>query len=477
MVTYQSPGIIWISPQHLASFKLTLERLDGTVDDITNDVVEFEIEDGVTEFIGRFSFNLWDKNAYRDIWKGMEIFKYSSDYEDSATTLRFRGRIEKVTYPQDKIKITGRSEALKFMDITATQSYQDTFTDQILKGLITTYGSGFTTTNVESSTTRLTVNWQQKPFWECVQELCTAAGFDCYIDSSLDFHFFRSGSRENTDEAIVEEINMQDINEFGDDINQIRNRIIVYGADQDGVQIMYTAEDSSSQTTYGIREEIINDNNLTSYAQAKDYADFRLSRVKDPAQVGEVKGPLLATIQPGQKILLSSIANNLQPAVYDISGYKHKFSDREYSTLVKVNKEPRKLSHVLAKLVENQSKGIIINNPYEMRHSYTFLFDADEGTHTNTSIANGVLKPSGSTGTWISPARVASSTITQAYLILKGTILSGASINISADDGGNYQIIADKDRITFANSGTNLRIKVNFTTSTTEIDSLSILYK
>ena len=52
--------IIWVPPRHTASYKLELERSDGTLDDITPLVSRFEIEDGVTDVMGRFEFEIWD---------------------------------------------------------------------------------------------------------------------------------------------------------------------------------------------------------------------------------------------------------------------------------------------------------------------------------------------------------------------------------------------------------------------------------
>src|SRR3990167_892374 len=146
--------IIWIPPIYTASYKLTVERDDGTIDDLTNLAHAFEINDGVTESIGSFSFELYNPNeTYTDVWNGNEIFRYYSDYASTATTLRFRGRIERVSYENNAIKVSGRGEALFFMEKTVTQSYTSANCDTILKDLIDKYGAGFTYNNVSSSST------------------------------------------------------------------------------------------------------------------------------------------------------------------------------------------------------------------------------------------------------------------------------------------------------------------------------------
>ena len=335
-------AFVWIPPTSTAAYKLTITPSTGGSEvDITSNVHMIEVEDGVTSVIGRFSFELYDPaQTYKGVWSNMDIIKYYSDYAATATTLRFRARIENINYSDNKIKVTGRNEALFFMDITVTKKYTNQKGNVILKALIDAYNpGGFTYTNVDEFTDTMVVNWYQKPFWDCVKEIAQAMNADIYIDSVLDFHMFTVGSRENTGEAIVHDYNELEVEDFSEDSSFVVNRVIVYGAEVDGIQVLATAEDSDSQTTYGVREEIINDSNFTDETQAQDYADYVLSNKKDPPQIGNVKGVLLASIQPGEKIHLSSPFNNINPALYDILSYKHKIDlNRGLTTTVTVTR-------------------------------------------------------------------------------------------------------------------------------------------
>ena len=471
--------VVWIPPMFTTIYKLTVERDDGTIDDITDLIHMCEIEDGVTETIGRFEFEMWDPNeTYVNAWKNNNIVRYYSDYGTSADTLRFRGRMEKISRTGMKLKITGRNEALFYIDLTVTKQYVNQACNDILLDLISSYSTGYTTTNIESSVETLTVNWYQKPFWEAVQELCTAANFDAYIDKDKDWHFFEHGSRSNGDEAIVHESNMIEISDFANDLTQVRNRIIVYGAEQEGIQIIYTAEDTGSQASYGIKEEIVNDQNVTSYDQAKELGDFRLNVLKNPPVVGEIKGILLASIQPGQKIHLSSPEDNIDPQLYEIISYKHDLIG--YTTTVRVSKEPRKISHIFKQLFEaGHKKEQTYANPNEMRYSYNFLFEEDSGTHTSTEITDGVLKlqTGQSSGNWVSVDRTTTSNVSQCYLIMTGETLTGATVQVSGDNGINYQTIVNRGSVTLTNTGTNLVVKVIFSDANTQIQSLAIQYK
>ncbi len=79
-------------PIYSANYKVVVEREDGTLDDITDILLSLKIEDGVTQGIGNFEFEIPNPNeTYSDVWNGMEIFRFYCDYASEATTLRFRG--------------------------------------------------------------------------------------------------------------------------------------------------------------------------------------------------------------------------------------------------------------------------------------------------------------------------------------------------------------------------------------------------
>lgn len=480
--TISRRGFIWIPQEFRANFALTVEREGGTIDTITDRIHNLEIEEGVTETIGNFKFDIWDPNeTFKEAWNnGYEIVRFYSDYAATADTLRFTGRIELPSMKGNKINVTGRTEGLFFFEVTVTQSFVDQNCDEILKSLNIIYSpGGFTTNNVEPSSKKLTVNWSQKPFWECVQELCIAAGFDAYVDKDRDWNFFEIGSRTNDDEAIVHDQNLLEIGDFAEDITLIRNRIIVYGALVDGIRTFYMAEDLASQEKYNIiKEEVIRDDNILDNAQAKVIAEFHLSITKDPPVIGEVTGLLMATIQPGERIRLSSPENNISPGVYDIISYKHDVLN--HKTIVRVNKDPRRVSHIIRNMITSQQKTQDTSaNPKEMRFSFDLFFNDDNGTHSGTQITDGILKMEGvvESATWISDARTHPSDITQAYLVVIGETLTGATYEVSADDGNKYQPITNKGLINFSNVGKKLRIRVKTNDPDTQIDTIQVQFK
>lgn len=475
---------IWIPPQYTANYKVTVERADGTIDDITDlCCYTLKIEDGVTEGIGNFEFTIPNPNeTYSNVWTGMEIFRYYCDYASGIpTTLRFRGRIEKPSKRNNNVLVTGQGEALFVMGQDIHKEYSNIDAGVIIKDFFDTYGGGrFDTSEINIDTgILLTMQFLDIPFWDAIESVCEAVTYDCYVSCNLIVKFFVSGSITNTDEGIVHDYNLMEVGDFAPDLQFIKNQIRVIGGTIDGVQVRYTANDTAAnQTKYGIRRDIINDDGITSYAAAKELADFKLAEKKDPPIVGEVRGLLLATIQPGEKIRLSSPLENLQPGAYKIISYKHEFTEEGLFTIVTVNKSPRRLSNVIKDQVQREYKKTdASSNVEDLDYSEIELFNANIGVHNNTEISEGVLKLiSGSSGSWISPfyGPEDSRIFQKVRIDLVGDNLPGATIEVSRDDGTSYQTVNRGDVLEL---GAGERILVKLTLATgTQIDSLLVQY-
>jgi len=241
----------WIPPQYTAKPKVLITRQDGTIDDITAIAINWEFEDGKTTSIGNFKFTVWNnKEQWTDIWTGKEKVELYCDYAATATNKRFKGYIEKVSYNNNQVTVTGRANAQVEIDKLVTYSATTKECSLIFTDLINAYADNTTLTNIDVSTVSMTVNWYEKPFLDCVKELCDSAVFDAYKDHDDEWHFFAVNSRINNTEAIVHNYNMLSIDEFAEDITFVKNKIVVYGAMVDGIQIIKSAKDQTSITTY-----------------------------------------------------------------------------------------------------------------------------------------------------------------------------------------------------------------------------------
>ena len=245
---------------------------------------------------------------YTDAYTGNEVVSFYMDYAASATTIRFTGRVEKPLKDGFRVRLIGKGEIILYSQKKVTASYSGQECSIIFKDLVSTYAPGTTTSNVDVSDTSITVTWYEKTLIECLQELCTAAGFDCYLGADLDWRFFSVNSYNNQDEGIVHDYNLIEPGfSFGKDLSQIRNRVQVIGADIGGIQVLYTANDfTSQQETYGtpakpfIKTEIVRDDNVSTYTQAQELGDYLLSQLKDPPDIGEGTSIMLLQIGFGK---------------------------------------------------------------------------------------------------------------------------------------------------------------------------------
>lgn len=478
------PMFVWVPPIFSPLFKIEIETSDGTKYDVTDILISGEYTDGVTETIGSFSFTI-DNSAqtYTTLFNPYDKINVYMDYATSATTLVFSGNLEKISKQSEKLKISGRSLAVQTFGITVTASFDNTATNVILKSILTTYAPFITQTNIdtEASTDFLTtVNWENKPFWEVVQELCNKSGYDAYIDQALDFHYFVSNTRENSTEVVLHESNLLETGEFSPDASVVRNRIIVYGAQIEEQQIIWMVEDTVSQATYKVKELIINDTNLTTPGQAEARGTYELSLSKDPPIIGEVRSLGLPTLKPGEQVRISDPLNGLDPQFYTITKFVHKFSNEEpMQTILTVQKEVSTLPKILKTRISFESQATTKINPNEMRFTLLFDFKEDVGIHNSTEITEGILKTDGAaSGTWISTLLTTPSNLTNYELRVKGESLPGTTYFISTDGGVTYQDIAVLNTIYSAlPPGLNILLKITFASANTQIDALSLLYK
>ena len=477
------PIFSWIPSIYDMEFKIEIVDSSGNTYNITDEIVEGEYTDGVTETIGNFTFTIDNTDEdYTGKFSLYDEIRIYMDYATSATTKVFTGLLEKVSTKGEDIVITGRSIASRVMGVTVTYAATD-YTHEILSTILTNYVSYITKTNIdttEATDNSITVNWYQKPFWECVQELCNRSGYDAYIDANSDFNYFVSGTRNNNTEAVVHDHNLEEVGDFTPDLSIVKNRIIVYGAKVEGMQIIWTAEDSNSINLYDVSEEIINDSSVVTTAQAQARADYELSIRKDPPIVGEITSLGLPTILPGERIKISDPDSNIQPNYYNIQKFTHKFSSDDVPlTILTIQKEINTIPKILKKRITFETQATDMENPNEMRYSWNFDFNTDSGVHTNTEITDSLLQlqTGQSSGNWISELNDVDANVTAFELRATGEDMSNASFAVSTDNGTNWQSISLNTAQNSTPPGENLKIKVTLSATTARLNSLCLLYK
>ncbi len=477
-------AFIWVPRNQTTAYIIKIGGTDYTTEVLGGGNIEFS--KNLCPDVGSFKFNLENSTGqFSDLFSGGETVQIYLDFA-SATTKRFEGVLERVENVQDDsgyvLKCEGTHLTGKLLDITVTESYSgNTLVHNILKDIIDKYlsGQGFTDANVSSFSELPTIQWQNKPFWDCVADLCTIAEADCYVDDNKDFHFFAKNSITTTTEAAVWNDTLISIEGIGSDTVEVRNKVIVYGKDDDGNVIIYTASDSSSQTTYGIKEKIIRDEDIKTYAQAKERGDAELALLKEKENSGKVTSWILPSLQPGEKFYVISPLQKIHLAYRGVQ-VTHKLPDE--ITEVDIEKT-KSLPKLFKDRIKKEMALEAVENINKMDYSYNFPFsdysNIDTGASTsNIRVADGFLSlSSGTTGTMISNARETDFDITLVEIRTKGEAYSDAVFYVRANDGDAWQTISLNTPASLDVSGNRLALKVSINSASTRIDSITVMYR
>lgn len=481
-------GFWWIPPTS-AIYKTELVRSDGTLDDVTNIILDgTEVTGGTTETTGIFTLKIDNSTGnYTDKWVAGNTFNYYKDYGSSAITKRFKGKIDRVSgslTDQYIITITGRVSYANLREINVTKSYVGIETSVIIDDLFETYSDTYDrtdTTVFKTTTTNQTVAFQGKPFWDCVVEVATAASMDIYIDPTDKVHLIPQNSVTNTTDAIVEGQNLIAVGEFGLQTDEVRNKIRIYGAEINGVPLVWTEQDAASQASYGVKSYEESNTNLETLADVQAYAAFILSQKKDPPAIGKVTSYILCTLQPAELLKISNQINGFKSS-YRIVSFTDFLGHTDMpKTEVTVNRDPFLVPKLFKQRHQSEQNVRDLKNRFDMDYSRVFLFDdeTDTSTHSNTVISNSVLYWTGIGANGIWTSNVFSSATSIASFEVKATgnnIPNNATFEVSGDNGVSFNT-ASLDTQYTVNSGTHLILRITFSNSTANIDTCSILYK
>ena len=470
------PIHVWIPPAYTPIYKIVVSTSSQDYD-ITDYLIKGEYTDGITETIGSFAFTIDNSTEnYTTAFSLYDEVKVYLDYGTTASTLRFTGLIERVSKLKNQLVITGRSSAMRAIGKNITIDKTDTRSN-ILTYIVNIYFSGtISTSGIEEDNETTHASYFEVPFWDVVQDLCKA-GRSAYIDKDYNLQYFLTGSRTNEAEAIVHDQNLISVGDFSPDLQQIYNKVKVYGRDVDGIPILASATADTSLTKGDIKELKITDNSILTVEQAQERANAELEYYKDPPTVGEVTSLGLPTLQPGEKLRISDPPDGLEPKAYEIQSFTHKFSnDEPFQTNVTIKKARSSISNILKLRVDFENRVPDNYNPREMDYSLVYDFETDVGTHLRTKILSGVLKTDGSSsGTWTSPLVTLDSKMTDFEIFVNGSNLQGRKLWISTNGGAIWKYIYETT--VSITPGKYIQLKIDIPSEITEIESLGITYK
>jgi len=382
------------------------------------------------------------------------------------------------------MEISGAHLSYELTQIKVTEFYYASLSfSQICADLqakyLTGYLSAYTISCSLSLTDFPTINWNEKSFWDCLNDLCKLAEGECYVSDSKVITLRDSNSHENNDEAIVWTHTMVDCSGLGTQSITAKNKIKVYGDDGSGLPIIYTSENSTQQDELSlVKEDVIQDTKINSITQAQETADAEKEYQNTTNELeGECESLILPSLEIGDKIWISNpiFKVHQQSRVYKFS---HKFpSERTLVTVGRVRKTPQ----LFKKRADAELALATITNPYKAIQSVNFTFDdfSDITSYdSNIIISSGVIKlSSGSQGAFTTRAFTFDFVPSAIHTRAIGSILTPTVFQVSTDGGITYQVLTLEGLTTLSNPSSSLIFKVTINNGSTELDSVAFLVK
>lgn len=396
------PGHIFIPPKFSPVAKFEIVTSSNTYD-ITEAIEECSWTDGATEGIGDFEFKIIDpiKTLSNNVINYSSI-KIYLDYGANATTLKFKGKIERSGREDYLFVISGRSEGIIVMGKNINYSATNIKKSEALKEIIQSHFPTVSITNIEENTELITMAYSEIPFQEVVNEL-NGNDFAFYIDPEGVANYFEKSSRKNLTEAVVEGQNHISTAEFTSDSEETVTKIRVYGKETGGLPLISTSN-SSTELTDGIdKEDIIQDDSLTNIEQTQERADNAYLLNKSIPKIGSITSFMLPTISPGEQIKMFVPMDNMDPAFYNVASYTHTYPN--FNTTLNVQQKRLDIPKIFSKSKAFESKISGNLNPNDMDYTLLYDFSEDSGIHDGTKIdiTTKTLKTDGSpTGIWTS---------------------------------------------------------------------------
>lgn len=435
--------------------------------------------------IGLGTFNMVLSNSFgqlNGLYNRGDIARFYADNSDG-TTLQFYGIIDyiknNISDEGQFLEIEGRHRAYLLNETLICHATSGTVTSQILKDIIDKLPAvyGFTYTNVTTTSDSMDAQWNYKPFWDCVVELCNFAGYDNYIDNDLDFHYFEENSIVNSSDAIVEGDNFLETKDWGTNSLYEKTRVTIMGQDDEGLPILYT----SIVTTEGdnIKEIFIKDTSANTENKVKNIAEAKLAEVTNKNPQAVIRSFGLETVKPGDNIWIVVPRQQIY-GLYKIIQITHEFGQESggWRSECVTEEEDMGIPNILQNMAKTSNLITESDNINKLNYSYNFPFDTDSGTHSTTQITEGVLKTDGSaSGTWISPIKYLSTNATEYELRVTGESIPGTNFYVSVDGGVTWQTITNLKTLTnFSPPGKNIALKIILNSASTQIKSLALLY-
>jgi len=451
------------------SIEYKTDGMEGKVTRYTDDAVD-SAEVIIQNFQGQYTTTFS---------KGDTIIIYS-DFVDGTHKI-FEGTIWDIITQNrpDRIVLKGQGYAREAKNRKVYKSYTTpTEISAIFKALVSDYLPTHTYTNVATTTTYITISWNGKSVFECFQDLMAKLNntYTFYCDFDKDWHMFEKGTVTSLLESAVYTRNL--INIFPESsVSDARSKVTVYGKPIEGLPLFYTATTSYSNDA---PDEVAIDYNLTTYDMVKDRAEELATIYGTTEKRGKGEAIFMPKLQVGDKIYIFAPKQNLQ-GWFNIPSFTHTFKSNKFRTEFMFQEEKKKyktLENFLEDRVKAEQNLVEVQNEFNLNASKILPFtdslyisSASEKVESRDNYLQ--LETGESSGTFISNKVTFDSSVTTMVLRVSGEGITGLTYELSLDDGVSYKTVNPNTEYTFQ-SGTELKIRIAFNSSTQKIKALGI---
>ena len=479
MPSLSVPGFIWV--QRIYSKSGWAVLLKGVSQ--TTHTLWAEFSKALAPNVGGFRLVLDNNNgSYSDSYAAGDAVEFRYDLEAAGTTTRFKGEIDRVDKRHsegegDTLEIIGTHLSGELLDISVMESYDGTVsTHSLIQSAASKYFPNYTTNNVQTSSSQPTISFNGVPFLSAVAKLAEVSDMIAYADDDRDIHLFSEGGIENDNEAVVFGDTLISLGRLGSNAVDVKNKIIVEGADNEGLPVLSTRQDSVSQSASRVKERILLETDVTTIAQAQQVAQLQLRPTA--SENGNAMSYLLPTLEPGDSIYFVDPTQNLL-ARHVIVRFTHRIPDN--TTELEIA-DTRTLADLFADRIEKEQSIELIKNRFKLNYSFNLTFDStsdgDVAASTpNVAFANGeIYLTSGSSGTFISKSHTAPINASQVHLKAVGEALSDTLFDVSSDNGNLWQQVSLEALTSLNAAGNLLRLRIRMNVAGVRIKSAALLY-
>ena len=481
-----------IPPVDNSIYKITVDNGDEEID-VTELIPTASFNIGVisgsNSTVGDFALEFIDpiKTNYDKISAFNDVYIYG-DYGSSATTKRFRFKVESIGYTEDfNTSLSGRGIGMIMIDKSIIYSTVDENGDLVNKAKSTVIQEIIEAnfpeitdfSQIEEDTTEVQKNYLEIPFGTIMEELCGDSKY-FYLDKDLVPHYFTKGSRINTTE-VIGEANKVSYTNNEDTSEDIYTRVRVYGTTDKGNTIIATSVIDTTNTSGINKDYIVTNSSVNTYDQAKELADEYASNLSAGTKIGDIKALYLPTLAEGESMFIGLSENNIAPEYYNISEFTFDIDnngDYPFTTSATIEKKKTSISTIIKDNIQTQVESVDTDNPYDLDQTLFYEFTTDTGTHDGTEIdtSSGTLQLQDGelTGTWTSPNVELDANVSQIYIKVDGSGLANVSLSYSLTGGSPYTTLGMNSSEVVA--GNNIRLRVTINSSSTEITFIGVYY-